>query len=182
MLAHSKTQIYQLKCKSESVHTTKNNGIIKTQTIWSKDGYRSAIAISKDPAKHIYFEAQISSDQGFARIGFANKNAEINGPIGMDSNGYSIGSKNGYGFHNGKRIRFADRFGKEDVISCLLEEKKGSRVIKFFINGNPILKSFQVANETEPLWPSFSVCRNCTLTINFGSLFSYHDKIMGLEN
>lgn len=146
----------------------------KTRRFSSSNGYRSAIFISKNSQPFYYFEAQIVSDNGNARIGIATDQAEINGPIGIDTFGYSIGSKNGYLFHEGKRTLFGERFYKDDIISCLFftEPKK----LIFYVNGEKI-KS-EITNIKDGVyWPACSSFKKSVVEVCLNNYFTYRSKI-----
>jgi len=177
----SKTYSFKTKRKSESLELSTMAGIMKSTNIISKNGYRSALFTSNSIPDYIYYEASMEGCKGFARVGVATESAEINGPIGMDENGYSFGSKNGYGFHKGRRIRMGERFGNGDIVSCLVKPEESCKIVKFYINGIQIPKFFRVSKEIT-FWPAFSVCQKCILNINLGPFFSYEDKIKAVES
>lgn len=145
-------------------------------TITGKDGYLSCIALSTRPLPSFYFEATIVNDSGYARVGMATKDYEKYGPIGIDNHGYSYGNKNGYGFHNSIRIRFGERFSKNDIISVYLYKEKKKRVIEFFINGRRQYNKFKVPDNVD-LWPAISVYNGCQVQCNFGPFFVYVDAV-----
>ncbi|KAI5168567.1 Set1/Ash2 histone methyltransferase complex subunit ASH2 [Pancytospora epiphaga] len=141
-------------------------------------GYRSAIATSPKYIFPLYFEAQIESDTGYARIGVATLECEINGPVGMDEYGYSYGSKNGYGFHKARRIRMGERYKKRDIVSVYLYKDKKSKVfsLEFFLNGNKAGGPFNL-NSNHEYWPALSLFGGCSVSINMGPYFAYDSKI-----
>ncbi len=140
-------------------------------------GYKTALAVPKNPfISVIYFEAQIENDEGAARIGFATRNCELRGPLGFDIYGYSYGSRNGYGFHNSKRIRFGERFNKHDIISAYFYKTQHGANIYFFINGKRVEKHFSKVLEGIYV-PAVSLYNKCKVSCNFGPYFGYEDKI-----
>lgn len=138
-------------------------------------GYRSAIAISQKHFMPLYFEAQIENDEGYARIGVATLGSELNGPVGIDSQGYSYGNKNGYGFHRSRRIAFGERFGKNDILSVYLYKDRRDTILEFFINGNKMNKRFEKIRQDE-YWPAVSLFSGCAVSANFGPYFAYETK------
>lgn len=142
-------------------------------------GYKTALAISKQEYfEEVYFEAQIESGDGFVRIGFGTKECELRGPLGIDRFGYSYGSKNGYGFHKSTRIRFGERFKKNDVVSAYLYKEKNNTSIQFFINGVQAEKYFWNIHAGE-YWPAVSIYGKCRIKCTFGPYFIYKKKILG---
>lgn len=140
-------------------------------------GYRSALATSLRPARSFYYEAQIENDSGYARIGIATLDYDTHGPVGIDECGYSYGSRNGYGFHKSRRVRFGERFTKRDILSVYLRRTRRGITLSFFVNGIRQLKSFDKISEEDIFWPAASLYGNCTTSFNFGPYFAYEDKI-----
>lgn len=139
-------------------------------------GYRSAIATCAKSLMPLYFEAKLENNEGYARIGVATKDCELNGPIGIDDQGYSYGNKNGYGFHKSKRITMGDRFGENDILSVYLYGKADELKLQFFINGVKIDKDFP---DVRPgiYWPAISLYGHCRVALNMGPWLAYELKI-----
>ena len=147
-------------------------------TLTGSAGYRSAIATSLKAHSSLYFEAQLENDEGYARIGIATTQSELNGPIGMDEFGYSYGNKNGYGFHRSRRVVFGERFSKTDILSVYFYKgKKDAMTLEFFINGNRLNRKFENVDPGE-YWPAVSLYGNCCVSFNFGAYFAYETKIV----
>lgn len=166
--------------KAKSIKHSQPRNKLSPPTITTKTGYRSILCAKTKEPKITYFEAEIINKKGYARIGMATKNFEPYGPIGMDSIGYSIGNKNGYGFHQGKRIFFGERWGINDIVSVLKFNSENKIKLKFFINGISVPKYFCLTDEE--FWPAFSVYNGCVLSINLGPNFKYKEAIFTLEN
>ena len=149
----------------------------KESIVSGQNGYRSVLALPFRPTQTLYYEAQIENDLGYARFGVATKECELFGPVGIDENGYSFGSKNGYGFHNSKRLTFGERFGKNDIISVCIYKKKKKLNLEFFINGSRLNKKFKSIKISD-YYPAISVFGGCTVSCNFGMQFSYYDSVM----
>lgn len=176
----SKEKFFKCDNLSESLKFNKKSGFSPANLISYENGHRSAIMIALKYPKIIYYEAVITTDEGFARFGVAKSNFEVNGPIGMDENSYGIGNKNGYGFHNGKRKYFGERFFKNDILSCLVHKVNQKKILNFYINGVKIKNEFILPKDD--FWPAFSVCHNCCIDINFGPCLAYQEKIFLQEN
>lgn len=74
--------------------------------------------LSLQNQKISYFEIQLDNLEGACRVGFAKKGYETMGPLGIDSNGFSFGTKNGYRFHQCKRYTSGGPVTEKDIISC----------------------------------------------------------------
>lgn len=55
------------------------------------------------------------------RLGWATDRASAAAPLGMDQHGYAYRDVNGSVVHQSIRRRYGERFGKGDVIGCLIE-------------------------------------------------------------
>ncbi|KAM0681714.1 hypothetical protein GINT2_000228 [Glugoides intestinalis] len=176
--------------KDESKRTAKSKKIIKSESLnWKMllsgsfvsefttlNGYRSAILFKTAFKIQKYFEATIVSEIGHARIGIATCDAEINGPIGIDAHGYSFASRNGYAFSSGKRIRYGERFGKNDIISCFIDDSGDVFNLFFFINGDEV-KNYPITIKHAEYFPAISVCKGCILNVNLGPYFVFREKV-----
>jgi SPRY domain len=161
------------KSKAHESLTIEGDG----QLVTGNKGYRTALAYSSREHKLMYYEANVENDMGWARIGLATKKCDLNGPVGMDDKGYSLGNKNGYGFHKGKRVVFAERFGKGNIVSVYLNKFKDKSIVEFYVNGVKASRSFEVDGK-KALWPAVSVYQGCAVKANFGPFFAYYDKIV----
>lgn len=141
-------------------------------TLMGAQGYRSALAVCRRSASSLYFEAQIKTDEGYARIGIATVECELNGPIGIDKFGYSYGNKNGYGFHKSKRVYFGERLKKDDIFGVYLYKSEDDLKLYFFINGQRVARGFDNITHGE-YWPAISLYNKCQVTCNFGPYFAY---------
>lgn len=176
--------------KNENKRTINSRKMAKSESLDSKlllfgsfiseftslNGYRSAILFKPAFNKQKYFEATIVSDVGYARVGIATCDAEVNGPIGIDTHGYSFGSRNGYAFSAGKRIRYGERFGKNDIVSCFVDDSSDTPNLLFFINGAEV-KNYPISIEHQTYYPAISVCKGCTLNLNLGPYFVFREKV-----
>lgn len=140
-------------------------------------GYRSIILKFQNNMDILYYEATIVSDVGYARIGMATKYAEIEGPIGMDRSGCSFGSKNGYLFINGKRVKFGERFSKNDIVSCVCVKNNLEKRIVFFVNGM-IVGNRSIVLPPGKYHPAFSLFGGCILCLNSGPFFAFKDTVI----
>lgn len=174
-----KTQLPKISKKlrfSESIDVKNQYGISKCKQFTSSNGYRSAVVCMPSKLDYVFFEARIISNVGYARIGVGTENAELNGPIGMDIHGYSFGSKNGYFFHQGVRLRYSEKYAKNDIVSCLLFTEGTAQKLIFFVNGERASKE-PVTIRPANYYPAVSACQGCVLSVNFGPYFTFKDKI-----
>jgi len=70
-----------------------------------------------------YYEVKIvEMPEGAAtRIGWAQKNANLQAPLGFDKFGYSCRSRKGTKFHDSIGKHYSDGYGQGDVVGCLIE-------------------------------------------------------------
>ena len=70
-----------------------------------------------------YYEVKIVEmpDGAATRIGWAQKNANLQAPLGFDKFGYSCRSRKGTKFHDSVGKHYSDGYGQGDVIGCLIE-------------------------------------------------------------
>ena len=70
-----------------------------------------------------YYEVKIvEMPEGAAtRIGWAQKNANLQAPLGFDKFGYSCRSRKGTKFHDSVGKHYSDGYSQGDVIGCLIE-------------------------------------------------------------
>lgn len=149
-----------------------------TNKIKSRGGYRSALFTSTQYSDTFYFEVQIESTTGFVRAGIATKEYEMNGPVGIDKNGYSYGSRNGYGFHNSIRKRFGERIAAGMILSIHLVKNEDGRILKFYLNGEEVGNVFAVLDD-QTYWPAVSLYgKSSAVFMNFGPYFAYETKIL----
>lgn len=161
------------KTLSESVHiSVQQIHGFKRSRITSSRGYRSVMFNQHEIPQFHYFETILVS--GDARIGIATRQAEINGPVGIDSFGYSLGTRNGYLFHEGKRMLFGDRIEKDSIISCLFFTE--SKKLLFFVNGERIGREI-TATGGEMYWPACSPFKKGIIDVIFENNFTFQLKI-----
>jgi len=70
-----------------------------------------------------YFEVRISEmpDGAAIRIGWSQKNGNLQAPLGFDKFGYSCRSRKGTRFHDSIGKHYSDGYGQGDVLGCLVE-------------------------------------------------------------
>lgn len=150
-------------------------------------GYRTALSTHGVSFGRLYFEMEVKNGSGAVRVGVATLSAEINGPVGIDVEGYSYGSRNGYAFHKSKRKRYGAPYGYRDIVGVLVMVSDGPTVledsknnvdrndmsyIRFSKNG----KEMGIAYNTLPtkvLYPAVSLYDGCCVTFNFGPYFAF---------
>lgn len=89
-----------------------------------------------------YFEVKIvEMPEGAAvRIGWAQKNANLQAPLGFDKFGYSCRSRKGTKFHDSVGKHYSDGYGQGDVIGCLIELPNGSINLPPSFKDQPLIK------------------------------------------
>lgn len=150
-------------------------------------GYRTALSTHGLSFGKLYFEMEVKNGCGAARVGIATLSAEINGPVGMDMQGYSYGSRNGYAFHMSRRKRYGTPYGYRDTVGVFVVASDGPTIledsedhverndvsyIRFSKNG----KELGIAYSTLPsrvLYPAVSLYDGCCVTFNFGPYFAF---------
>ncbi|RVD91428.1 Set1 Ash2 histone methyltransferase complex [Tubulinosema ratisbonensis] len=118
-----------------------------------------------------YFEINVIKSVGI-RIGFIQSDAEMNGPIGIDSKGYSYGNVNGYKFFNSIRRKYGCSFKEKDIIGALLYRESGTSFIKFYKNGKDLGVAFYNIPH-ELFYPAVSLYGGSVVNFNFGPYFAY---------
>lgn len=171
--------------KSASVALSDNNLTATGRSI----GYRTILATQGLRRGKMYFEVEVASSKGAVRIGIATPSVEVNGPVGMNAEGYSYGSKNGYAFHMARRKRYGPSYGYRDIIGVLLVletnspvscEKKcctdrGISYVKFSKNGTSLGVAYEDLKEAE-FRPAISLYGGSAATFNFGPYFAFPDQ------
>ncbi|ORE00450.1 hypothetical protein A0H76_740 [Hepatospora eriocheir] len=154
-------------------------GVLETEDdliVYSSDCYNYKTCVLTGLSDICYFEAALLNSEGEVRIGFAEENVDLLGPLGTDCHGFALGSKNGYGFSKLKRINFGGRYRKHDIVSCEIIRKDSNKFVKFYINGVHSFKDFEVPNNIV-LYPAFSLYGFSNISLNFGPYYAYKDLI-----
>jgi len=91
-----------------------------------------------------YFEVRISDmpDGAAVRIGWSQKNGNLQAPLGFDKFGYSCRSRKGTRFHDSIGKHYSDGYGQGDVLGCLIElpEVKGHDYLPPTYKDKPLIK------------------------------------------
>ena len=91
-----------------------------------------------------YFETKIlDMPEGAAtRIGWAQKNGNLQAPLGFDKFGYSCRSRKGTKFHESVGKKYCKGYGQGDVLGCLiiLPEKPGGDYLPSTFKDKPLVK------------------------------------------
>lgn len=150
-------------------------------------GYRTALSTHGVSFGKLYFEMEVTNVSGAARVGVATLSAEIHGPVGMDAEGYSYGSRNGYVFHRSRRKRYGAPYGYRDTVGVLVVVSDGPTVleesqntvdrsdlsyIRFSKNGREMGIAYS-ALPPKVLYPAVSLYDGCSVTFNFGPYFAF---------
>ncbi|XP_050296247.1 ATP-dependent RNA helicase Ddx1 [Anthonomus grandis grandis] len=107
------------------------------------------------------FEALVT-DEGLCRVGWSTLKASLD--LGTDRFGWGFGGT-GKKSHNKQFTDYGEAFGKNDVITCLVDFDKGE--IKFMKNGVDFGVAFTNVNPKEPIFPAV-VLKNAEMAFNFG--------------
>ena len=89
-----------------------------------------------------YYEVKIVEmpDGAATRIGWAQKNANLQAPLGFDKFGYSCRSRKGTKFHDSVGKHYSDGYGQGDVIGCLIELPGGDIQLPPSCKDQPLIK------------------------------------------
>jgi len=106
--------------------------------------YCSARATHSVNRGNWYFEIKVVElPEGAAvRVGWAQKNANLQAPLGFDKFGYSLRSRKGTKFHDSVGKSYSSGFAQGDVIGCLLElpEVEGADYLPPTFKDKPLIK------------------------------------------
>jgi len=85
--------------------------------------YCSARATHHVSRGNWYFEVKIVEmpEGAAARIGWAQKNANLQAPLGFDKFGYSCRSRKGTKFHDSIGKHYSEGYGQGDILGCLIQ-------------------------------------------------------------
>ncbi|KAL1502170.1 hypothetical protein ABEB36_007355 [Hypothenemus hampei] len=122
------------------------------------------------------FEATVT-DEGLCRVGWSTLNASLD--LGTDKFGWGYGGT-GKKSNNRQFDNYGEAFGKNDVITCLLDLEKGE--VKFLKNGVDLGVAFTGINKNQPVFPAV-VLKNAEMAFNFGDhpfKFNLPDKFLPL--
>jgi len=91
-----------------------------------------------------YFEIKVvEMPEGAAvRVGWAQKNANLQAPLGFDKFGYSVRSRKGTKFHDSCGKSYCPGYSQGDVIGCLIElpEQKDTDYLPDTFKDKPLIK------------------------------------------
>jgi len=91
-----------------------------------------------------YYEMRISEmpEGGAVRVGWAQKNANLQAPLGFDKFGYSCRSRKGTRFHDSVGKHYSNGYGQGDIIGCLIElpEIPGEDYLPSTSKDQPLIK------------------------------------------
>lgn len=115
-----------------------------------------------------FFEATIC-DEGLCRVGWATKSANLD--LGTDRFSFGFGGT-GKKSHNRQFDDYGESFGKNDVITCILD--LSSSQIKFMKNGVDLGIAFRINDNlrNETFYPAV-VLKNAEIQFNFGADVKY---------
>eukprot|EP00088_Acartia_fossae_P002927 TRINITY_DN11223_c0_g1_i2.p1 TRINITY_DN11223_c0_g1~~TRINITY_DN11223_c0_g1_i2.p1 ORF type:complete len:338 (+),score=67.56 TRINITY_DN11223_c0_g1_i2:61-1074(+) len=91
-----------------------------------------------------YYEMRIADlpEGGALRLGWAQKNANLQAPLGFDKFGYSCRSRKGTRFHDSIGKHYSNGFGQGDVVGCLIDlpEQPGKDYLPITCKDKPLIK------------------------------------------
>jgi Set1/Ash2 histone methyltransferase complex subunit ASH2 len=132
--------------------------------------YCSARATHSVSRGNWYFEVKlVDMPEGSAtRIGWAQKNANLQAPLGFDKFGYSCRSRKGTKFHDSVGKHYSEGYGQGDILGCLIElpeDKGGSRdYLPPTFKDRPLIKfkSHLYYEEKDGLQENLKALKKCT--------------------
>ena len=166
-------------------------------------GYRMVRATHGVHAGAWYFEVKVCAPQGgedgHCRLGWCTESADVNTPVGYDTNSYAYRDIGGTKFHESIGAEYGEAYGPGDVVGCLLVmgdppatvrmrqrinlkgveylvEEERDRVsshgssITFYKNGVSQGAAFTDV-WAEVYYPAASLFKAATVTFNFGPDF-----------
>lgn len=141
-----------------------------------------------------YFEAKVVEmpEGAAARIGWAQKNANMQAPLGFDKFGYSCRSRKGTKFHDSIGKHYSEGYGQGDILGCLIElpeEKAGERdYLPPTFKDKPLIKfkSHLYYEEKDGLQENLKALKKCvgskiTFFKNGKSLGTAYEDVYGGE-
>ena len=95
----------------------------------SSRGYSTSQSELRAATGAWYFEVVVArlGDAGHARVGWAERLAETDAPVGADASGYAYCDVGGEKVHAGRREPYGEAFVAGDVVGCYLEVTRGER-------------------------------------------------------
>lgn len=93
----------------------------------SSRGYSTSQSELRAATGAWYFEVVVArlGDAGHARVGWAERLAETDAPVGADASGYAYCDVDGEKVHAGRREPYGEAFVAGDVVGCYLEVTRG---------------------------------------------------------
>jgi hypothetical protein len=93
----------------------------------SSRGYSTSQSELRAATGAWYFEVVVArlGDAGHARVGWAERLAETDAPVGADASGYAYCDVGGEKVHAGRREPYGEAFVAGDVVGCYLEVTRG---------------------------------------------------------
>ena len=94
----------------------------------SSRGYSTSQSELRATTGAWYFELVVArlGDAGHARVGWAERLAETDAPVGADASGYAYCDVDGEKVHEGRREPYGEAFVAGDVVGCYLEVAAGA--------------------------------------------------------
>jgi hypothetical protein len=94
----------------------------------SSRGYSTSQSELRATTGAWYFEVVVArlGDDGHARVGWAERLAETDAPVGADASGYAYCDVDGEKVHEGRREPYGEAFVAGDVVGCYLEVAAGA--------------------------------------------------------
>ena len=94
----------------------------------SSRGYSTSQSELRAATGAWYFEVVVArlGDAGHARVGWAERLAETDAPVGADASGYAYCDVDGEKVHEGRREPYGEAFVAGDVVGCYLEVAAGA--------------------------------------------------------
>lgn len=160
--------------------SSRNYQFIDKMTATLSGGYRLCRSSRKIPTdKKYYWEFHFmdkSPKDSHVRFGIATTSADMEGPVGVDKNGYSVRDSGG-SYHEGhryKKFQKTPQFKIGDVVGFGFVPGEQNISLEMFINGKPIGVIFDDIELNNNWIPSFSIFRGAFVRAYFSkSTFLY---------
>jgi ATP-dependent RNA helicase DDX1 len=145
-----------------------DGNIIQSRLAGAWQGVRGTRAVGRGK----WYYVVRPDDEGLCRVGWSGGRASLN--LGTDSQGFGYGGT-GMKSHGAKFDAYGGKFGKGDVLSCLLEfsSSDGSATISFIRNGEDLGPAFlSIPADRLPLdglYPAIAL-KNAQMSVDFFEL------------
>ena len=165
----------QSKMALSRLKSSRRYKFIDDSTVTLSAGYRLCRATRWFPSQGSYFwEVKFvaaNDENSHIRLGIATIKAEMEGPVGMDEEGYSVRDRGG-AFHQGKKTP-TPGFGVGDVIGFGFSHDGNGATLRVWINGTDQGVVFRGIDDNKRWYPAVSVYRDAEVRVTFARPFAF---------